>query len=526
MNELFAQLRNLWEGMDTTRRVITVAVPLIVIIFILVGVRMANTPRYELLFARLNQQDQGEIVAKLDEMRIPYRVTAAGGIEVPNAVSVRASLLTAGIPHGGVVGWEIFDKSSFSATDFTNETNRQRAIAGELTRTLQNVEGVMDARIIPNLPNSSDQYLFTEDKPQGAVSVQLQLRSPDALSETQVGAIANLVAAATGVKVENVTIIDNYANDLTAMLRNKQGSKYAANAAANTFAAKSAYETELERRTESMLYRVFGFNKAVVRVNAELNLDYQEVRSETFGDKGVPRSEQEKTETTKGSGTNNNVGAPGTDSNTPQYKSVDSGSSSYATEKEERTVNYEINKTEEFRVAAPGTIRRLTVGVWVDGNLPAATRDKITNTLSSALGISAARGDQLTVETIRFSQPKPTPSSGNAGTVPWQAIAIGLIAGVVILLGMLIFRKPAPAPAQAQTVSQPETAEGAEAVPSMGVTIDELIGSSAQAEPAAAVFELSPEEKQRRENLASVEKLAKEKPEEVAVLLKAWLSED
>lgn len=143
---------------------------------------------------------------------------------MPNALSVRANLLKEGIPHGGVVGWEIFDKNSFSTTDFTNQINRQRAVAGELTRTLQRLDGIMDAKVLLNIPDSTE-YVFADDKPEGTASVQLKLRAPGVLTETQVEAILNLVSASTGLKRENVTIIDNYANDLTALLRPKRGSR-------------------------------------------------------------------------------------------------------------------------------------------------------------------------------------------------------------------------------------------------------------------------------------------------------------
>ncbi|HYH05338.1 MAG TPA: flagellar M-ring protein FliF, partial [Bacillota bacterium] len=138
MNELLAQIQNLWKQMDTTRRVSAVVVLLLVLGSIIFVAVWANRPQYQLLYSSLSEQDRSEIIAKLDEMKIPYRTTTGGGIEVPNALSVRANLLKEGIPHGGVVGWEIFDQNSFSTTDFTNQINRQRAIAGELTRTLQN----------------------------------------------------------------------------------------------------------------------------------------------------------------------------------------------------------------------------------------------------------------------------------------------------------------------------------------------------------------------------------------------------
>ncbi len=515
MNQILEQIKNIWSQLNTTKRILVVAVPIIILIMILILVRVFGATRYELLYARLAEQDRSEVIAKLEELRVPYRVSPGGGLEVPNAVSVRANLLMEGIPRGGVVGWEIFDKSSFSATDFNNEINRQRAIAGELARTLQSLSGIVDAKVLLNLPDN-DEYLFADDRPEGTASVQLQLRMPGALSKAQVEAVANLVAASTGIKPENVTIIDNYANNLSSILRTKQNGR-AVGGTGELFEAKLEYENQLEKRTESMLAKVFGFNKAVVQVNAELDLDYQEVKSETYGDK-VARSEQEHNELSTNN-QNTNGGVPGTDSNIPQYKETQNGSDNYSSEKSDRTVNYEVNRSEEFRVVTPGRVKRLTIGVWVDGDLPAATKQKIVNTLTASAGIYEERGDKLTVETIKFNRPKQeTAPVKTESSLPWQQIAIGLGILLLILGGALVMRR--------RKVREQELVQEAELVnASVGKKVDELVGIE-EATPSKFNVEISPEEKVWRDNIAVIEKMVKDKPDEVAVLIKAWLADD
>lgn len=496
--------------MDTTRRVSAVVVLLLVLGSIIFVAFWANRPQYQLLYSRLNEQDRSEIVAKLDEMKIPYRTTVGGGIEVPNALSVRANLLKEGIPHGGVVGWEIFDQNSFSTTDFTNQINRQRAIAGELTRTLQNFDGILDAKIMLNLPDNAD-YIFTDDKPEGTASVQLQLRAPGILSESQTEAIANLVASSTGIKPENVTIIDNYANDLTAFIRSKQGFKSGIPSTSHLFRAKMEYETTAEKRLEGMLAKVFGFNKAVVRVNAELDLDYQEIKSETWGDQGVPRSEQERNEISQATG-DSAIGVPGADSNITQYKASDNRSNQFNSEKTERTVNYEINRKEEFRIIAPGAVKRQTVGVWVDGDLPAATKQKVENTVAAAIGIMSERGDILTVETIKFTPPPAPEPVKTPLNIPWQQVTPYVILALFLWGLLAAFQKIINV--------NPEQFNQA----GIGTKVDTLVTGAP--EPASVTPEISPEEKARIERLQTLEKIALEKPEEVAALLKNWISED
>jgi flagellar M-ring protein FliF len=586
VSEFLNQIKNLWMNMSRKRKILVVTLTAGSLVAVSLLIWIVGTPRYELLYAKLNEQDRSEIIAKLDELNIPYRTSVTGGIEVPNALSVRANLLKEGIPHGGVVGWEIFDKNSFSTTDFTNQINRQRAIAGELTRTLQQLDGISDAKIMLNMPDQNE-YVFADDKPVGTASVQLQLRAPGVLSETQVEAILNLVAASTGLKPENVTIIDNFANDLTAMLRPKRGSKYGMNGAtgaSDLLTAKLEYETTVEKRIESMLSKVFGFNKAVVRVSADLDLDYQELKSETYADKGTPRSEQEKTETYEGTGSSA-TGIPGTDSNITQYKATDSGITNYKGEKTERTTNYEISKVEEFRVAAPGKVKRMTVGVWVDGNLIADTKQKVYNTVKDAVGITEDRGDRLTVETINFSRPaQPVQQE-----TPWMTIVTAAVLGILLLalIILVIVKEPVPpkvevlkAVKEKEKLAEAAETEGEEfasiaqieedqehdleksrkrkdksgkrrhkseieelevedmPVPIIGTKIDKLIEDTAQQEQAAggtaeilpeiaaAELPVTLEERVRNERLAAIEKMAREKPEEVAVLLKAWLSEE
>jgi flagellar M-ring protein FliF len=513
LNELWAQLQNIWNQMDTTRRILAGVVLLLVLGTIVFIAVWANRPQYQLLYSSLSEQDRSEIITKLEEMKTPYRTTTGGGLEVPNALSVRANLLKEGIPRGGVVGWEIFDRNSFGATDFTNQINRQRAIAGELTRTLLNFNGILDAKIMFNLPDPSE-YVFTDDKPEGTASVQLKLRAPGILTESQAESIANLVAASTGIKPAGVTILDNYANDLTAFLRSKKGFKSNIASTAQLFSAKLEYETTTERRLEGMLSKVFGFNKAVVRVNAELDLDYQEVKSETFGDQGVPRSEHEKNQTVQG-GAAADGGVPGADSNITQYQASDDQNGKYSSELNDRTVNYEVNKVEEMRIVAPGKVKRQTIGVWVDGNLPAATKRKVENTVAAAVGITKERGDRLTVETINFTPPPKTDPVKEPFPISWSQIILYVLLAVFSGGLLLTLRKILYVESPQPLVSEEGT---------VGSRIDLVEGRMQQEQ--VLNMEMPPEEKARLERLQAIEKIALEKPEEIAALLKNWISED
>ena len=581
LRAIFEQLKTLWTKMDATRRWITVVAILLVAGLIFLITQIATTPKYELLYSKLTEEDKAQIIVKLNEMKVPYRESASGGIEVPNSTTVRANLLTQGIPSGGSVGWEIFDQTSFSDTDFTNQIKKQRAIIGEIERTMRKISGIDDAKVILNMADDSE-YIFADDKPEGSASILLTLHEPGILSENQVESILNLVKNATGLKEDNITIVDNFANDLTAALRPRQtgslGGKSGSNGTslADRFAYTAQYEEETRRNVERLLAKPFGFKKVVAVVKAELDLDYQETKSQTFADKGVPRSEQEKNETYEGTSANS-VGVPGTDSNITQYKAPDAGNVVMKGEKSEHTVNNEISNVEQFTVNAPGKVKRQSVSVYVDGNLTPEIKQSVYNLAKEAAGVVEERGDKLSVETFSLA-PAAQPARQ---TIPWTNWSIAAVLGALLLtlIILVIVKEPAPQRVetvktitqqvqrpervvikerekvirqkQAATAKAPTAAEialgplprgqeeGEEEVPVpiVGTKIDKLIEDRAQQEQAAGggVFEEAalppkpeptPEEKLRNEHLEAIQKMATDKPADLAALLRAWLSED
>jgi flagellar M-ring protein FliF len=571
LKEFIEQLKNIWNKMDNTRRWIIVISVAVVLVSILLISWLTNRPRFELLYSKLDEESKAQIIVKLNEMKIPYRETASGGIAVPSATNVRANLLQQGIPNGGSVGYEIFDKSTFSDTDFTNSIKKQRAITGEIERTLRKLAGIDDAKVMLNMPESND-YIFADDKPDGTASVQLTLREPGILSENQVSSILNMVKGATGLKPENITVVDNFANDLTASLKPAQGRfnngrqiNTSLNATADRFYYTTQYNKQMAREIEGLLARVFSFKKVKAVVNAELDFDYQETQSETFAPKGTVRSEQHKSETYEGTGANS-VGIPGTDSNITQYKAPDAGTSNFKGDKSEDTLNYEISNVKQFTVNSPGKVKRQSVSVLVNEKLDPEIEQSVYNLARQAAGIVDERGDTISVETfslIKTSPPAKPP-------LPWTTIIIAAILGILLITLIVLVIIKEPVPQQIETVKtiklEPEPApppiiirekadggrDGANKrkerrqqpameteveeempIPIVGTKIDKIIEDRAQKEQAGGapevVFvepELTPEEKLRQERLKAIEKLALEKPAEVAVLLRAWLSEE
>jgi len=500
MGELIQQIRQIWDKMDLKKRLIFAGGILVLLVFFIFIFQMSK-PTYELLYGNISQAERDEIIGELVEMGVPYQ-KEYGAIYVPNASEIRASLMKEGIPKGGIVGLEIFDQSSLGTTSFQNAVNYQRALQGELRRTLREIEGIVDAQVLLDIPDQEP--IFEDEKMPPTAAITLTLRAPNALSQTQVSAIVNfVVGSVVGMKPENVTIIDNFANDLTAALRmDRSAFPGGGQSLEDRLSVKFAFERELERDIERMLGRVFGQQKVVARVNADLNLDYQEIRKELYGDRGVPRSEQELSEAYEGTG-QAPYGIPGTDSNITEYRLLDQPRES-TYEKDERIVNYEIDRIEEHLIKAPGEVKRLSVSLFIDNQISPELQLQLEESVAAAVGLDYTRGDSISVVSLEFSKevlPEPTVTY----TLPWPVgVGLGMLI-VLILLGIILALRAR---------RKRQVAEG----------VDLLVGETA--EETAATEELTPEEVKRRQRQEYLETLAREHPQDVATIIRTWVLED
>lgn len=500
MGELIQQVKQIWDKMDLKKRLFFGGGMVVLLIFF-VFIFQISKPSYELLYGNLSQVEQDEIIGELVAMGVPYN-KEYGAIYVPDASEVRAQLMKAGIPKGGIVGLEIFDQSSLGATSFQNAVNYQRALQGELRRTLREIEGIIDAQVLLDIPDQEP--IFEDEKKPPTAAITLKLRAPNTLSQAQISAIVNfVVSSVVGMKQENVTIIDNFANDLTADLRTRS-SIHNSQSLEERLAVKFAFERELEQDIERMLSRVFGQQRVVARVNAELNLDYQEIKKELYGDRGVARSEQEISESYDGTG-QAPYGIPGTDSNITEYRLLsDNQRSNY--EKDERIVNYEIDRIEERIVKAPGEVRRLSVSLFIDNETSPELQMQLEDSVAAAVGLDFSRGDRISVVSLEFNK-GAAPVEIVPRAISWPAVS-GLSLLALLLIGGAIYL------ALRRARHRREQAEG----------IDLVVGEAA--EETAATEELTPEEIKRRQRQEYLETLAREHPQDVAILIRTWMLED
>lgn len=316
--DLGRQTRSLWDQMTSSQKLmVLLAIALGVVAMVLLLSRAGKTQMVP-LYTNLSASDAADIVAKLREMRVPYEISDGGTtirVPFPDVYETRMNLASQGLPKGGTVGFEIFDKTSFGVTEFTQKMNYRRALQGELTRTILQLREVEDARVHIAIPEPE---LYTDEQKPPTASVMVKLRSGATLTKGQVQGIVRLVSSSVeGLNPSNVTVLDVDGNILYAASDDSE-TGMVASLSVSQLEAKRAYEKDLEKSVESMLTEVLGPRKVVVRVNAEINFDRREQNSEVFQPMptglGVIR-EQTKVHEVRSTVSAPPAGVPGTASN-------------------------------------------------------------------------------------------------------------------------------------------------------------------------------------------------------------------
>jgi flagellar M-ring protein FliF len=412
-----------------------------------------------LLHGELNAQDSGQIIARLEQMSVPYRIGEEGGkIFVPQDQVGRSRMVMAeeGLPSGASIGYEIFDRSEgLGTTNFVQNINHVRALEGELARTIRSISSVKQARVHLVLPRRE---LFSRERQDPSASIILMLAGSGGLDRQQVTSIQHLVAAAVpGLKPTMVSIVDDKGNLLARGTEEGDVSQTASRAEE----MRIGYESRMVRTIEELLARSLGPGNVRAQVSAEMDFDRITENAEIFDPDGqVVRSTQVVEEQAS-----NQDGAPAgvtVGNNLPDaLPELDDGSGSQSqTSRTEETVNYEITKTVKTHIREAGMVRRLSVAVMVngtpvtdaDGNTTyeprsAEAMEKITALVRSAVGYDEARGDTIEVVEMPFV-------AFEAGDTEAQGLLLGLnkgdfmriaelmVLGVVAVLVLLMVVRP------------------------------------------------------------------------------------
>jgi flagellar M-ring protein FliF len=386
--------------------------------------KVATAPDYTVLYTDLSSNDAGAVVQRLKEMKISYRLDG-NSVSVSPADQVhelRLTLASEGLPKTGSVGFELFDGTNFATTTLGEMVKKQRALQGELERTIMSLDAVVAARVHISQPEKT---IFAKQSQDPGASVLLKLKPGSELDKKQIKGITNFVASGIeGLKPENVTIIDEFGNLLSA--RPEESDDFGADA------TRLQYLRELElgyiQRIETMLAKVLGPGKVVARVTAELDFSSSEREEESYDPGGrVIRSERSIEE---GTGTEQRGGIPGVVSNLsndPKALAQQAGATDQNSRRES-VKNFEISRAVTRSAQARGKLVRLSTAVLVDGKVaetpevdgegkPTGKTGKsyealtpemlsqVESIVKSAVGFDSTRGDVVTVENVPFFAP-------------------------------------------------------------------------------------------------------------------------
>jgi flagellar M-ring protein FliF len=433
-------------GWPLSRKLALAAVTAVTVGLFAFIIMQAKTADYQLLYGNLPETDASAVVDWLKGQNVPYRLANNGHnilVPAPNVYEARLSLASMGLPQGGGVGFEIFDKQSFALTDFVQKVNYSRALQGELARTIASLGPVETARVHLALP---EKRLFKEQQKPATASVIIKLAPGKRLNESQIEGIVHLVSnSIEGLDPAQVTVIDQNGNVLS-----RTGAKgLSGNLSPDMLEFQMQVEQRLEDRAQALLDKSLGGKNSMVRVSATLDFAQTEKTEETFDpEEPVIRSEQLSEEK---SGSEITGGVPGVQSNL-EGNTVQATGATPPSSRSQRTTNYEISKVVSKTTNPVGTVSKLSVSVLVADKVmpgkekePATTEPRpeaelkaLETMVASALGLDTSRGDKIEVTSMPFlesaeeGQGESLAASGLYQYMPFIRYGLLLLGGVLL----------------------------------------------------------------------------------------------
>jgi flagellar M-ring protein FliF len=465
MEEIKKNLVALWKGLSAQRKLSLIASFLLSLAVLSGVVYFASKPKLTLLYANMQPAEAAKVVEYLETKKITYDVSDGGKtVMVPasQVYSVRMGLASQGIPtmSDGGVGFELFDKPTFGMSDFMQRANYYRALQGELSRTIRQLDEVANARVLIVVPEDK---LFGQDHQVAKASVFIQLQPGKSLDDSQVRAIRFLVAnGVEGLQPERVAVVDSSGRAMAGS-DDSTGGDDSGQTTDKQRQARAQLESYLQDKAQSMLDQVLGPGQAVVRVASELDYSQVQETSEKYDPKNsVPQTETAITETSTTHTADNNNGATGVTANAGQ---TNDNSKTNEQKKENTSTQYQIGKDVQVRTDAVGAIKRLTVALMLNEKKPATpggkavprTPQEITqleNIVKAAVGFTTndTRQDMIQSQEVPFADlfadtaapaPKSTMTAQLDSYLPYITQGcLGLLAVGILLYFRSVFLSP------------------------------------------------------------------------------------
>ncbi len=507
-----------------------------------------TAPQMTPLFTDLSYEDSAAIIKDLERQGVTYELRNDGNtIMVPRdrVARLRMSLAGEGLPKGGGIGYEIFDKSdALGTTSFVQNINNLRALEGELSRTIRGIDRVVAARVHLVMP---ERPLFSRDKVEPSASIVVKVHGT--LEAQQVRAIRHLVASAVnGLKPQRISIVDEAGHLLA------DGAADGDNVGdVSVDERRLSFEKHLRDQVEAIVSSVVGPGRARTQVSAEFDFNRVTQTSDKFDPDGrVVRSSQTREES---SGTDNRDGqvtvgneVPG-NNNQKQGPTADANANANASsrdqsKKSEEIVNYEISKTTKTEVIEGGRVNRISVAVLVDGTYAKNDQgdityqprskeeiDQIASLVRTAIGFDQKRGDQVEVVNLRFAETPATPITEPSG---WLAalqftkddimraiemVVMGLLGFVVLLMVVRPLVRRVLAPEDRALVALP-------AGDAMDAALKKAEAASAEPSPTAKMIDIAQIQGQvHAQSVQKVGELADKNPREAVSIIRQWMNE-
>ncbi|MCE1254566.1 MAG: flagellar M-ring protein FliF [Anaerolineae bacterium] len=547
------QFNAFWQRQNQTVRVVLITSVVVILIVIPVLITWASQPTYGVAFSELQETDAANIVDKLKAANIPYQMKGTSTILVPTdqVYDVRLMMAKEGLPTSSTVGFELFSGNTLGMTEFTQKVNYQRALEGELERTIGSLDAIKAVRVHIVTP---DESLFASEQKPTTASITVEEKPGKKLDASQVRAIAFLVSnSVEGLTTENVVVVDTNGNLLMS------GSNDAASTAASQVdtrrAAEKALASELQKKVKDLLDTALGTNRSVVQVSVALDWSEKEITKQEFDP--TPQAVRSSQQLAESYSTDGQVtsGIPGATTNLPdqaqQAAGANGGNLVYS--RTEITNNYEITTTESKEKVVPGDINNISLSVLVDGVSDQQQLTALQSAISAAVGINQDRGDIISVQSLDFDKTVAQQQADEQATSDRNALIITIaeIAAVVLVLGFLFWYvlrllqnlkmasvevwTPVLKPVAEVAALPVEQAPIVPMIPQPEPVIEEPIIPIAPPPVVAAPVVLPPPPKRKVEVMQTPEeeqmqkvvaRLADDNPASVAEIIQLWLNED
>ena len=517
-------VKTFWDRLSSPQKIITVLAPLVVAVALVSLITWASRPQYVAILPKLSDAEAGAITTKLKDLKVDYKLADNGStIMVPqqSAADIRLQLASAGLPTQSKFSFDSLNTMHLGETDADRKLRFVLGLQNELENTLKTLNGVQEARVHIVMPEPS---LFVDSQKAATAAVTLKLVPGTKLGDDQVRAVANLLAGSVeGLQPENVTIVDTGGNVLSDVLGKSSDPK---RLTGTQYQLQQTVEEDTRKSVQSMLDRVFGPGKTVVRISALLDFNQIKRTIQTNGP-GAVVSEQSSTETSTNGTTAG--GTTGVDPNVPGYQAATTPVNSTST-KDTATKNYQVDTTQEEQVVSPGAVKHLSVSVMADADtINQAQLDQIKTIVASAAGVDATRGDQIQVAAIAFNKTDLQQEKlAMENAQKRQQLVTYIEIGASVLFGLFFMIMLLRSRSKKARVGKMLGLNGLHPVSLAAAEL--LLAQQLAEEEAKLKFAKkktkTTEELQKQKTKESVELYSRNNPDEVARLMKTWLSEE